>query len=97
MNRHSIAEFAAQLRLPALYPNRSFTDAGGLLCFGTSFEDIHRRVAGYVDRILKGAKPADLPVELPIKFDLIVNLRTAKALGLTVPASVLVQATEVLE
>jgi len=97
VNRHSIAEFAAQLRLPALYPNRSFTDAGGLLCFGTSFEDIHRRVAGYVDRILKGASPADLPVEQPTKFDLIINLRTAKALGLTVPASLLVQATEVIE
>ena len=90
-------EFAAQLPLPTIYPIRSFTDAGGLISFGTNFDDLSRRAASYVDRILKGASPADLPVEQPTKFDLIINLTTAKTLGLTVPQSLLVQATEVIE
>jgi len=76
---------------------RSFTEASGLISLGANFEDLSRRAAGYVVRILEGANPADLPVEQPNKFDLIVNLRTAQALGLTVPASVLVQATEVID
>jgi len=90
-------EFAAQLHLPTIYTTRPFTDAGGLISYAASFEDIFRRAAGYVDRILKGTIPAELPVEQPSKFDLIINLRTAKALGLTIPASVLLQATEVIE
>jgi putative tryptophan/tyrosine transport system substrate-binding protein len=96
-NRRSIAEFAAQTRLPTIYTLRPFTDAGGLIGLGVNFEDLNRRAAGYVDRILKGANPADLPVELPTKFDVVINLKTAKALGLTIPASVLLQATEVIE
>jgi putative ABC transport system substrate-binding protein len=96
-NRHSIVEFAAESHLPTIYPMRSFTEAGGLISLGANFEDLSRRAAGYVVRILEGANPADLPVEQPNKFDLIVNLRTAQALGLTVPASVLVQATEVID
>jgi putative tryptophan/tyrosine transport system substrate-binding protein len=96
-NKRSIAEFAAQIGLPTIYMLRPFTDAGGLIGLGVNFEDLNRRAAGYVDRILKGANPADLPVELPTKFDVVINLKTAKALGLTIPASVLAQATEVIE
>ena len=83
-------------RIPAIYPARQFVDDGGLISYGTNVEDLFRRSAGYVDKILKGAKPADLPVEQPIKFDLVVNLRTAKTLGLTLPESVLLQANEVI-
>jgi putative tryptophan/tyrosine transport system substrate-binding protein len=97
VNRQAIVEFAAECRLPTIYPNRYFTDAGGLISLGADYDDLSRRAAGYVDRILKGASPADLPVEQPTKFDLIINLRTANALGLTIPASVLVRATEAIE
>jgi putative ABC transport system substrate-binding protein len=96
-NRHAIVEFAAQLRLPTIYTIRPFTDAGGLISYAANYEDIHRRAASYVDRIIKGASPADLPVEQPTKFDLIINLKTAQAVGLTVPPSLLARADEVIE
>jgi putative ABC transport system substrate-binding protein len=96
-NRHLIAEFAARNRLPALYVSREYVDAGGLISYGVSLSDLNRRAAGYVDRILKGAKPSDLPIEQPTKFDLIVNLKTAKALGLTIPDKLLLLADEVIE
>jgi putative ABC transport system substrate-binding protein len=97
VHRRSIVEFAAEGRLPASYPNRFFSVDGGLISLGPNWEEIHRRAAGYVDRILKGASPADLPVEEPSKFDLVINLGTAKVLGLTLPPSLLVSATEVIE
>ena len=95
--RESIVAFAAKHRLPAVYAVRDFVDAGGLVSYGASIFDIWRRAATYVDRILKGAKPADLPIEQPTKFDLVVNLRTAKALGLTIPPLILARADEVIE
>jgi putative ABC transport system substrate-binding protein len=91
-----VADLALRKHLPTMFPERQYVDAGGLLSYGPSFPDMLRRVAGYVDRILRGAKPADLPVERPSKFDFVINLRTAAALGLTIPQSVLAQATDVL-
>ncbi len=91
-----VADVALRKHLPAMFPEREYVEAGGLLSYGPSFPDMLRRVASYVDRILKGAKPADLPVERPSKFDFVINLRTATALGVTIPPSVLSQATEVL-
>jgi putative tryptophan/tyrosine transport system substrate-binding protein len=91
-----IAEHAATYRLPAMYGWRRHVDAGGLMACGPSMRDMQRRAAVYVDKILKGAKPADLPVEQPTTFELVINLKAAEALGLTVPASLLFQATEVL-
>jgi len=96
-NRHLIVEFAAQQRLPAMYETREFVNIGGLVSYGVDFHDLFRRAAGYVDRILRGAKPADLPVEQPTKFALVINLKTAKALGLDVPDKVLAIADEVIE
>src|SRR5262252_6236789 len=96
-NRGLIVEFAAQSRLPAMYWSREFVDASGLVSYGADLSDLHRRAAGYVDKILKGAKPADLPIEQPNKFQLVVNLTTAKALGLTIPPSLLTRADEVIE
>src|SRR5262245_402969 len=96
-SRGRIVAFAATNRLPAIYPYRTFVDAGGLMSFGVDLFDLSRRAATYVDRILKGAKPADLPVEQPTKFELVVNLKTAKTLGLTIPPSVLGRADEVIE
>jgi putative ABC transport system substrate-binding protein len=95
--RHQITEFAAEHRLPAIYGLRMFVDAGGLLSYGADLADLYRRAAVYVDRILKGAKPSDLPVEQPTKFELVVNLKTAKALGLAIPSTVLAIADEVIE
>ncbi len=92
----AIVDLAARQRLPAVYEARGFVDAGGLMAYGPSVPDLYRRAAGYVDRIFKGVKPADLPVQQPTKFDMVVNLKTAKALGLTVPQSVLLRA-EVIE
>ncbi len=96
-HRHRIADFAVKSRLPGIYPFREFVEAGGLMSYGASVTDLYRRAAGYVDRILKGAKPADLPVERPTKFELVINLKTAKALGLTIPPSLLVAADEVIQ
>jgi putative ABC transport system substrate-binding protein len=96
-NRHLIVEFATQKRLPAMYATREFVNIGGLVSYGVDFNDLFRRAAGYVDNILRGAKPADLPVEQPTKFDLVINLKTAKTLGVTVPDKLLALADEVIE
>jgi putative ABC transport system substrate-binding protein len=95
--RLRIVEFAAQARLPAIYENSQFVEAGGLMSYGPDVSDLIRRAATYVDKILKGAKPADLPIERPTKFELVINLRAAKALGITIPASVLLQADRVIQ
>ena len=96
-HRQRIVAFAAQQRLPAMYEERDFVDAGGLMAYGPNLTANYRRAATYVDKILKGAKPADLPVEQPTKFELVLNLKTAKALGLTIPQSVLIRADEVIQ
>jgi putative ABC transport system substrate-binding protein len=96
-NRDLIISLAARHRLPTTYPFRSFVTAGGLICYGADPIDPHRQAAGYVDRILKGEKPADLPVQSATKFQLVINLKTAKALGLTVPSSLLSRADEIIE
>jgi len=95
-NVRRIIDFAAKRRLPGVFPNRAFVEAGGLLSYAPSLAANWRRAAVFVDKILKGAKPADLPVEQPTQFELVVNLRTAKALGLTIPQSVLLRADEVI-
>ena len=95
--RSHIIELAAKTRLPAMYPFRYYVDDGGLMSYGANIADLYRRAASYVDKILKGAKPADLPVEQATKFELIINLKTAKALGLTISPSVLGRADEVIQ
>ena len=96
-NSKRILELAAQHRLPAMYDVRSFVDAGGLISYGPSLPEMFRRAAFYVDRILKGVKPADLPIEQPTKFEMVINLKTARALGLSIPQSLLVRADQVIE
>ena len=96
-NRKRIVEFAARRRLPAMFDKQVWVDAGGLMSYGASIPDIMRRAAVYVDKILKGAKPAEMPVERPTKFDFVINLKTAKALGISLPRSILLRATEVIE
>lgn len=96
-HRAQILDLVAKHRLPAIYTLRSFVDAGGLMSYGPSQADQYRRAATYVDRILKGAQPADLPVEQPTKFELVINLRAARALGLTIPAGLLQRADQVIE
>ena len=97
IQRDLITTLAARHRLPAVYPVRLFAMAGGLVSYGPDSIDPYRRVAAYVDRILKGDKPADLPVQNPIKFELVINLKTAKLLGLEVPPTLLARADEVIE
>jgi putative ABC transport system substrate-binding protein len=96
-NRARIVSFAQRNRLPSMFPTKEYVDSGGLMSYGPSLVDLLRRAAGYVDKILKGAKPADLPVQQPTKFELVINLKTAKALGLTLPQSLLRRADEVIQ
>jgi ABC-type uncharacterized transport system substrate-binding protein len=97
INRKKLADLAEKTRLPTMFPWREFVEAGGLMAYGPSLEDLYRRAATYVDKILKGAKPADLPVEQPTKFELVINLKTAKQIGLTIPPNVLARADRVIK
>ena len=95
-HRTEVVALAAQRRLPAIYNFRQFPDSGGLMSYGANVNDIQRRSAAFVDKILKGAKPGDLPVEQPTKFELVINLKTARALGLTIPPALLLRADETI-
>ena len=96
-NRDRIASFALINRLPSIYAQREYVDAGSLMSYGPSTTEQYRRAAVYVDKILKGAKPADLPVEQPTRFELVVNLKTARGLGMTIPQSILRRADDVIQ
>ena len=96
-NRHLIAELAAKHRIPTAYPAREFAEAGGLLSYGVSYPDLYRRAASYVDRIFKGEAPGDLPIEQPVKFELVINLKTARDLRFSIPPTMLTRADEVIE
>jgi putative tryptophan/tyrosine transport system substrate-binding protein len=96
-HRTEIAKLAVKSQLPAIYPQREFAEDGGLMSYGVSYTDLFRRAATYVDKILKGAKPAELPVEQPTKFEFIINLKTAKQIGLTIPPNVLARADKVIK
>jgi len=96
-DRALIVDFAARTRLPSIFANRESVEAGGLMSYGSSNRENYRRAASFVDKILKGAKPADLPVEQPTKFELVINLKTAKTLGLTIPQSLRVRADEIIQ
>jgi putative ABC transport system substrate-binding protein len=95
--RVQIVDFAAKHRLPSMYPTMEFVDAGGLMFYGGSIPEMYRRAAAYVDKILKGASPTDLPVEQPTKFDMVINMKTARALGIVIPQSILVRADRMIE
>jgi putative ABC transport system substrate-binding protein len=95
--RTRLVDLAAKRRLPAMYGLRQYVDAGGLMSYWAHQADLYRRVGSYVDRILKGAKPGDLPIEQPTRFELVINLKTAKALGLTLPQSLLLRADEIIQ
>jgi putative ABC transport system substrate-binding protein len=95
--RARIVEFGAEQRLPVIYESSEFVDVGGLISYGPNLNDMYRRSATYVDKILRGAKPADLPIEQPTKFELVINMRAAKALGITFPESILLRANRVIE
>jgi putative ABC transport system substrate-binding protein len=95
--RKRIVELAGKYRLPAIYPQDEFVEAGGLMSYGTDYNDLYRRAAVYVDKILKGAKPADLPVQQATKFEFIINLKAAKQIGLTIPPDVLARANRVIK
>jgi putative ABC transport system substrate-binding protein len=97
MHQHTIVGLVARNRLPAVYPAREFVEAGGLMAYAVSYPDLYYRFASFVDKIFKGRKPGDLPIEQPAKFELVVNLKTAKALGLTIPQSVLLRADEIIQ
>ena len=96
-NGKRIADFALKSRLPSMYNGRESVDVGGLMSYGADLADSYRRVATYVDKILKGTKPADLPVEQPTKFELVINLKTAKQIGITIPQSMLYRADKVIK
>jgi ABC-type uncharacterized transport system substrate-binding protein len=97
VNQKRIVGFALKSRLPSVYISREFVDAGGLMSYGGDLADSYRRVAYFVDKILKGAKPADLPVEQPTKFEFVINLKTAKQIGLTIPPNVLARADKMIK
>jgi putative ABC transport system substrate-binding protein len=96
-NRQRIVDFASKNRLPSIYQASDFVSAGGLMSYGVNRVDLHRRAATYVDKILRGTKPANLPVERPIKFELVINLKAAKQIGLTIPPNVLARADKVIK
>jgi putative tryptophan/tyrosine transport system substrate-binding protein len=92
-----VAELAVKSRLPVIFPQSEYVEAGGLMAYGVSMTDLYRRAATYVDKILKGTKPADIPVEQPMKFEFVINLKAAKQIGLTIPPNVLVRADKVIK
>ncbi|MEO8740593.1 MAG: ABC transporter substrate-binding protein, partial [Casimicrobiaceae bacterium] len=97
MHQQAIVHWTALNRLPASYPSREFVEAGGLMAYAVNYPDLYRRFASYIDKILKGARPADLPVEQPLKFELVINTTTAKSLGLVIPKTLLLRADEVIQ